>query len=46
MRQLRWEIDQKERHADSEDVEQMYEPFATIDSAGGLVRPFSEGAES
>lgn len=46
MRQLRWEIDQKERHAEGESVEQMYEPFATMGSAGGLVRPFSEGAES
>jgi len=46
MRQLRWEIDEKERHAGDTLLEHLFEPFATMGSAGGLVRPFSERAES
>jgi len=46
MRQLRWEIDQKERHAGSDVIEQIDEPFATMGDAGELVRPFSEGLDS
>lgn len=43
MRQLRWEIDQAEagRHAD-EIVEQIFDKYDTIESAGVQTRPFSD----
>lgn len=45
MRQLRWEIDQKEnlRHADSDTIEQMFESSVIVGSAGVPTRPFSDG---
>jgi hypothetical protein len=44
MRQLRWEIDQKEngRHADDEIVEQMFDESVIVGSAGVQTRPFSD----
>ena len=45
MRQLRWEIDQSEdaRHADTENIEHLFESYGTLDSAGVQTRPFSDG---
>jgi hypothetical protein len=45
MRQLRWEIDQAEttRHADTDNIEQTFDPYATIGSAGVQTRPFLGG---
>tara|TARA_R110002153_G_scaffold4157_2_gene19940 strand:- start:209 stop:352 length:144 start_codon:yes stop_codon:yes gene_type:complete len=44
MRQLRWEIDEAEakQHA-VEQVEQMFEKYGTLDSAGVQTRPFLDG---
>ena len=44
MRQLRWEIDEAEakQHA-VEPVEQMFEKYGTLDSAGVQTRPFLDG---
>jgi hypothetical protein len=45
MRQLRWEIDQAEttRHADTDNIEQTFDPYAIIGSAGVQTRPFLRG---
>ena len=44
MRQLRWEIDQKElqRHAEG-GLEQMFDPYVTLGSTGVQTRPFLDG---
>ena len=47
MRQLRWEIDQKEleRHAEG-NIEQMFDPYVTLGSTGVQTRPFLDGGEA
>lgn len=44
MRQLRWEIDQREleKHAEG-DVEQMFDPYDTLGNTGVQTRPFLDG---